>query len=229
MGWTALPAPSPAGQFSPASAPGPVPPARPARTEPSSGELRPVQWPAPPRRLGVPPLPAPPLLCRPFPRSRDPARPDVPLGPPETSFLLEPLLPLRARFPAGSPVPNTLPGPPVDRTFLPPELRGTGQAQPVVLREQSVRRSPARGQFRVCTGGRVPLRPAEGGEAEEDGGPYHSPPQGYRVAPSRALKGGADLGRQAATHTPIGVGVGTRWGAQGQPSAAACQGCANRF
>lgn len=50
------------------------------------------------------------------------------------------------------------------------------------------------------------------------------PPGEDRAAPSRGLKGGADLRRKAATHTPIRVGVGTRWGALGQPSAFTCQG-----
>lgn len=105
-------------------------------------------------------------------------------------------------------MPNTLQGFPVARTLLPPEPQGTRQTRPDVPRQRNVGRSPAREPLRArassvsAPGGRVPLGPGDGGESEGGREPYHSPPGGDRAAPSRALKGGADLRRKAATHTP---------------------------
>lgn len=128
-------------------------------------------------------------------------------------------------------MPNTLQGFPVARTLLPPEPQGTRQTRPDVPRQRNVGRSPAREPLRAgassvsAPGGRVPLGPGDGGESEGGRGPYHSPPGGNRAAPSRALKGGADLRRKAATHTPTYTcGGGNARVAQGQPGASVYQG-----
>lgn len=174
-GWTALSAPSPAGQLSPASA-GTRAPRRSGKNRPSSGRLRPGQQPAALggwKRPHVQPGPfrADPLLALETPRA-----PTFLEGPPERDPFPRPLF-LSEPVPRRSPVPNTLPGPPVRR---PPTSRGASGVRPARLdvpRQRSVSRSPA------------PV-PREGGEARGSRGARG------RAAPRRAQKGGADLGRR---------------------------------
>lgn len=171
-GWTALPAPSPAGQFSPA-------PARPAGIEPSRGELRWVWLP----RTGSLALSAVTSSPAPFP-THSPSSPDPTPLPLHTHSFKASSETASPRTPASCQNPFLSPHPPprgfpsqfpfqdprVAPTFLPPEPRETGQAQPDCPWQLSVGRSPApaplparASSVSARAGGRVPLRAGEGG------------------------------------------------------------------
>lgn len=185
-GWTALPAPSPAGQLlAPTREP-----ASPAAPERSRAPAR-SPWAARAPRLGPPPH----FLSRLHAPSRSLLR----------GRLRDPSL--CGRFPSQTP-----PGLPTARTSPPPQLTGTCQARLTSPRRRAPLASEpgaaASGrQFRVCTGGArtTPTRWRRG--RPRGPGPYHSQPG------EAAHRGSA--GRKAATHTPIAVGVGTRWEALG--------------
>lgn len=121
------------------------------------------------------PTSSPDPSLRTLTHSRDPMRPDVPLG------LLRPLRPRapassQSRFSPRSPVPQTLSGPDLPTSGASGDGPGAAGRPPAAERQSlpGAGAAPSTRQFRVC-GGRVPLRPAEGGKAEGGRGPYHSP------------------------------------------------------
>lgn len=129
--------------------------------------------------------------------------------------------------------------------MLSPDPRGTGRAQPDGPRQRSVGSSPAPAQLRArassvsAPGGAYHSEPVREGEVEGAGGCTTHHRGGGQGCTKPRVKGGANLGRKAATHTPILVGVGGRRGTLGQPSAKRatgrtqrntfCLGCTKRF
>lgn len=178
---------------------------QPCRNRAQQQQLRPGPQPVTPWRPGAPPLLAPPYSLRSPTPPPDPAPPHT-LWPPERSIPIEP----GPRYPS-----RDRSGPGLPTSQAPGDRPGRARCPPAADRQwlPGASAAPSAHQFTSAPG--VAHHSSRVGKGRLRGPVVRTIHlRGDGATPTRQLKGGAKLGREAATHTPIRAGVerdGARW------------------